>query len=267
MALVVPPPTALPNALQPTTEAVQRDANKREITPAINPDGSAASVNDSAVDKKYPKRGKNNSKKPRHKQQDNQGRSQQRGAQSSAEKGIEESIDDRSDNQLNGFQCRHFQQSLTSLLPEPDTAPEDIMNHMTALRQSLLARAPLTDEERWQLAEINHIIRTALNELARQKCLAEVKMAAAEQPFDRAVIKEEDRPKELMTVGLEELFSAAVPVSEKGLMPDQGSLSAEVSDKVSAARFAKSKLAGAVVGQFYEDSTEPEIEARIDHQE
>lgn len=263
MALVVPPPTALPNALQPTTEAVQRDANKREITPAINPDGSAASVNDSTVDKKYPKKGRKSTKKPPHKQQDNQSSSQQ----NNTEKRTEKSIDQRPDNPLDSSQFRHFQQSLTSLLPDPDTAPEDIVNQMTALRQSLLARTPLTDEERWQLAEINHISRVALNELARQKCLAEVKMTSAAQPFDRAVIKDEDRPADLMKVELEELFFSSIPVSDKGEGSDKASVSDKDPNKVSAALFAKSKLAGAVVGQFYEDSTEPEIEARIDHQE
>ncbi len=263
MALVVPPPTALPNALQPTTEAVQRDANKREITPAINPDGSAASVNDSAVDKKYPKQGKKNSKKSLLKQKNNH----RQGQQSSTENDPEESIEHSSDNHLDSSRFHHFQQSLPRLLPNPDTAPEDIVNQMAALRQSLLARVTLTDEERWQLAEINQLTRVALNELARQKCLAEVKMVAAEKPLDRAVIKDEDRATEVMTVGLEELFVSAEPVSDKGTKLDKEVLSNEVQDKVSAARFAKSKLVGAVVGQFYEDSAEPEIEARIDHQE
>jgi hypothetical protein len=241
MALVVPPPAAIPNALNPTTAAVQRDAEKREITPAINPDSASASADNATADKDKvdyksakDKTAKKDKKKTTTKNKSN-----------NTAKDSENSIDD-----VTAISDGVNEQANVEFSFAVGATPEAIIAQVLALKQRLLEKTTLTDADRWQLSEINRVTRKALTDLVRLKRLDEVKAVAAELPLVNTVLKGDVVTGVSLPVALDDLFAFSFAEdSELG--------------KVSA----KSKLAGAVVGQFYEDNIEPQIPPKIDHQE
>ncbi|MFT5879182.1 MAG: hypothetical protein ACI86X_000272 [Moritella sp.] len=242
MALVVPPPASIPNALNPTTAAVQRDAEKREITPAINPDSASASADNATADKDkidYKSARDKTAKKKDKKKAEPKNKS------NNTAKDSENLIDD-----VTVISDEVNEQADVEFSFAVGATPEAIIAQVLALKQHLLEKTSLTDADRWQLSEINRVTRKALTDLARLKRLDEVKAVAAELPLVNTVLKGDVVIGVSLPVALDDLFAFS--------FADDSELA-----KVSA----KSKLAGAVVGQFYEDNIEPQIPPKIDHQE
>ena len=241
MVLVIPPPTGIPNALNPTTAAVERDADKREITPAITPDSASASTSDSTEEKDLlsynPK--KND---PDRKKKSAQDPSLLTSDDDETAVVIEHLVDDVGTIN-NGF-------GPVTLPIDMADPPETIIVAVLLLRQAILAKPTLDIEDRRQLAEINHIIKNALADLLRLKQLDEIKELAAQLPGVTGVLKGNNVHSHV--VALDDLFSASF---DDGVGVAKGSVS------------AKSKLAGAVVGYFYGENIEPQPPSQIDHQE
>lgn len=238
MALVIPPPTTIPNALNPTTAAVERDAEKREITPAITPDNASASTADSTAEKDFVNYAGNKHNSGGNKKHSSNPEPQ---AGDDDENGVlagEGKIAETSVNELDNL-------ILTVDMTEP---AEVIIANILLLRQAILAKKNLSANDRQQLAEINYIIKTALADLLRLKQLDEIKLLAAQQPRSTEILSGEVAHVDV--IALSELFTA----------------SAEHADSESTIS-AKSKLAGAVVGYFYGENIEPQPPAQIDHQE
>ena len=240
MALVIPPPTGIPNALNPTTAAVERDAEKREITPAITPDGASASTSDSTTDKDLinynPKKNDPDSKKKQ------------------ARDPSALTLDDDEDVVLDHVTREDETpvDNASSIVLSIDMAdpPETIIAEVLLLRQAILAKSALMGGDRQQLAEINHIIKTALADLLRLKQLDEVKVLAAQLPGATGILKGENVHSHV--VALDDLFGSSF---DDDMDVATGSVS------------AKSKLAGAVVGYFYGENIEPKPPSQIDQQE
>ena len=241
MVLVIPPPMGIPNALNPTTAAVERDAEKREITPAITPDSASASTSDSTEEKDLlsynPK--KND---PDRKKKSAQDPSLLTSDDDETAVVIEHLVDDVGTIN-NGF-------GPVTLPIDMADPPETIIVAVLLLRQAILAKPALDIEDRRQLAEINHIIKNALADLLRLKQLDEIKELAAQLPGVTGVLKGNNVHSHV--VALDDLFSASF---DDGVGVAKGSVS------------AKSKLAGAVVGYFYGENIEPQPPSQIDHQE
>ncbi|KXO11291.1 hypothetical protein AKG98_676 [Moritella sp. JT01] len=240
MALVIPPPTGIPNALNPTTAAVERDAEKREITPAITPDGASASTSDSTTDKDLinynPKKNDPDSKKKQ------------------ARDPSVLTLDDDEvivlDHVSHEGERRMDDVSSIVLSIDMTDPPETIIAEVLLLRQAILAKQTLKVGDRQQLAEINHIIKTSLADLLRLKQLDEVKVLAAQLPAATGVLKGENVHSHV--VALDDLFASSF---DDDMDVATGSIS------------AKSKLAGAVVGYFYGENIEPQPPSQIDQQE
>ena len=241
MALVIPPPTTIPNALNPTTAAVERDAEKREITPAITPDSASASTSDSTAEKDLinynPK--KND---PNHKKKSTSAPTQLTADDDDIAVVITEHAGDS--DTIEGGSER------VTLPVDMTVPPEIIIAEVLLLRQAILAKPTLDIDDRRQLAEINHIIKTALADLLRLKQLDEVKVLASQLPGATGVLKAEDVHSNV--VALDDLFAYSFD---------------DEADTVTATVSAKSKLAGAVVGYFYGENIEPQPPAQIDHKE
>ncbi|WP_017221658.1 hypothetical protein [Moritella dasanensis] len=241
MALVIPPPTGIPNALNPTTAAVERDAEKREITPAITPDSASASTGDSTEEKDLlnynPKK---NDPDRKHKS----ARDPALDTSADNDPGIDiEHAVDENETINDGFE--------RVTLPIDMTDPPEIMiADALLLRQAILAKSTLNIDDRRKLAEINHIIKTALADLFRLKQLDEVKVLASQLPGAKGVLKGQSSHSSV--VSLDDLFAYS--------FDDQV-------DSTSASVSAKSKLAGAVVGYFYGENIEPQPPSQIDHKE
>lgn len=254
MALVIPPPTAIPNALNPTTAAVERDAEKREITPAVTPESASASTNDSTAEKDLlnynPK--KNDSDRKRKSPRDP---SPFTDNEDSAAVVIDNVVgeDDRSNT---GFE----RSTLPIDMAQP---PETIIAELLLLRQAILAKATLDIDDRGQLAEINYTIKTALADLLRLKQLDEVKELAAQLPSATGVLKGENMHSHV--VSLDDLFASSF--DDAILSHSSSNSSSNSSGNESVAVSAKSKLAGAVVGYFYGENIEPHSPSQIDHKE
>jgi len=240
MVLVIPPPTGIPNALNPTTAAVERDAEKREITPAITPDGASASTNDSTTEKDLinynPKKNDPDSKK------------KQAGDPSALTLDDDEVIVLDHVSQEGGTRVDDF--SSIVLSTDMTNPPETIIAEVLLLRQAILAKPALKVGDRQQLAEINHIIKTALADLLRLKELDEVKVLAAQLPGETGVLKGENVHSHV--VALDDLFASSFD---------------DDMDVTTESVSAKSKLAGAVVGYFYGENIEPQPPSQIDQQE
>jgi len=241
MVLVIPPPTGIPNALNPTTAAVERDAEKREITPAITPDSASASTGGSTEEKDLlsynPK--KND---PKHKKNPAQDPSLLSSNDDDTAVTSEYVVSDV-EAINNGFEA-------VTLPIDMADPPETIIAEVLLLRQVILAKPVLDVEERRQLAEINHIIKNALADLLRLKQLDEIKELAAQLPDVTGVLKGD--VVHANVVALDDLFAASV---NDDVDVAKGSVS------------AKSRLAGAVVGYFYGENIEPQPPSQIDHQE
>ncbi|MDX2320318.1 MAG: hypothetical protein QNK26_06930 [Moritella sp.] len=241
MALVIPPPTAIPNALNPTTAAVERDAEKREITPAITPDNASASTSDSTAEKNLinynPKKNDSNRKKKP---------ARDRSLLTADDADITTVVEHVSDD------VETINDGFDRVILAVDMAdpPEIIIAEVLLLRHAILAKSALDTDDRRQLAEINHIIKTALADLLRLKQLDEVKALASRLPGVTGVLKGENTHSNV--VALDDLFTYS--------FDDEG-------DDVTAAVSAKSKLAGAVVGYFYGENIEPQLPSQIDHKE
>ncbi|QUM83188.1 MULTISPECIES: hypothetical protein [unclassified Moritella] len=240
MVLVIPPPTGIPNALNPTTAAVERDAEKREITPAITPDGASASTNDSTTDKDLinynPKKNDPDSKK------------KQAGDPSALTLDDDEVIVLGHVSQEGETRVDDFSSIVLSI--DMTNPPETIIAEVLLLRQAILAKPTLKVGDRQQLAEINHIIKTALADLLRLKELDEVKVLAAQLPGETGVLKGENVHSHV--VALDDLFASSFD---------------DDMDVTTESVSAKSKLAGAVVGYFYGENIEPKAPSQIDQQE
>lgn len=236
MALVIPPPTGMPNALNPTTAAVERDAEKREITPAITPDNASASTADSTAEKDLVNYKSKKGDPERKKKQ-----SSDPSAQVSTDDDVIEYVPSENRTILD-------EQGSVTLSIDMTAPPETIITEVLLLRQAILAKPALDISDRQQLAEINYIIKTALADLLRLKQLDEVKVLASQLPQSSGVLKGE--AKHSNVVALDDLFSYS--------FDDDLSV-----NPVSA----KSKLAGAVVGYFYGENIEPQPPSQIDHQE
>lgn len=251
MALVIPPPTAIPNALNPTTAAVERDAEKREITPAVTPDSASASTNDSTAEKDLlnynPK--KND---PEHKRKQPRDPSSFTDNEDRAAVVLEHAVgeDDRSNT---GFE----RSTLPIDMAQP---PETIIAELLLLRQAILAKAMLDIDDRGQLGEINYTIKTALADLLRLKKLDDVKELAAQLPSVTGVLKGENIHSHV--VSLDDLFASSI---DDAAILGNGSGNNLGNDSVAVS--AKSKLAGAVVGYFYGENIEPHPPSQIDHKE
>lgn len=241
MVLVIPPPTGIPNALNPTTAAVERDAEKREITPAITPDSASASTGDSTEEKDLL------SYDPKKNDPDRKNKPAQDLSLLTSdddETAVEnEDLVDGVGTINNGFEGVTLSIDMTG-------PPERIIVAVLLLRQAILAKPALKVGDRQQLAEINHIIKTALADLLRLKKLDEVKALASTLPRATGVLKGKDVHSHV--VALDDLFAVSFD-------DDVGVAKGSVS--------AKSKLAGAVVGSFYGENIEPQPPSQIDHQE
>jgi len=242
MALVIPPPTGIPNALNPTTAAVERDAEKREITPAVTPDSASASTSDSTAEKDLlnynPKKNDPDRKKKNH-----QAPANLTASDDDADAVVLEYAASDVDTTDAGFSPF----TLPINMADP---PETIIAEALLLRQSILAKKKLSIDDRRQLAEINHTIKMALADLLRLKELDEVKALATQLPSAAGVLK--GAPAHSHVVSLDDLFACS--------FDDDLTMA---TDPVSA----KSKLAGAVVGYFYGENIEPQPPSQIDHQE
>jgi hypothetical protein len=238
MALVIPPPTAIPNALNPTTAAVERDAEKREITPAVTPESPSASTADSTAEKDFINF---KSKKDDH------GRKKKPSKDPAAQKPL---ADDSVVLEHASIESASIvdKQITTILSVDMTEPPETIIAEVLLIRQAILAKSNLSVDDRQRLAEINFIIKTALADLLRLKQLDEVKVLASQLPHSSAVLKGQAEHSDV--VALADLFACSFADD------------AEV-NTVSA----KSKLAGAVVGYFYGENIEPQPPSQIDHQE
>lgn len=240
MALVIPPPTGIPNALNPTTAAVERDAEKREITPAVTPDSASASTADSTEEKDLL------NYNPQKQDPDRKRKHHREASGISVEDDpavvIEHTSEDAGINQA-GFDRVRLPIDMTD-------PPEIIIAEALLLRQSILAKTTLDLDDRRRLAEINHTIKTALADLLRLKQLDEIKALAAQLPGESGVLKGTKIHSDV--VALDDLFACSVD--------DDTPIA---TDPVSA----KSKLAGAVVGYFYGENIEPQPPSQIDHQE
>jgi hypothetical protein len=146
MALVIPPPTSIPNALNPTTAAVERDAEKREITPAITPDNASASTSDSTAEKNLinynPK--KND---PGHKKKSTQDPSL-----------LTANDDDTavvSEHVIGDVNTTNDEFERVGLPIDMTAPPEKIIAEVLLLRQAILAKPAFDIDDRRQLAEIN----------------------------------------------------------------------------------------------------------------
>ncbi|PKH05164.1 hypothetical protein [Moritella sp. Urea-trap-13] len=241
MALVIPPPTGIPNALNPTTAAVERDAEKREITPAITPDNASAATSDSTADKDLinynpKKQDPHQKKKPSH----------EPSSSIDADDGV------ILDHVIPEGEAQTPAESVVSVMGSIDMSgpPETIIAEVLLLRQAILAKSTLIVNDRQQLAEINHIIKTALADLLRLKLLDEVKVLASQLPGAKGVLKGQSTHSNV--VSLDDLFAYS--------FDDQA-------DSAGASVSAKSKLAGAVVGYFYGENIEPHPPSQIDHKE
>jgi len=241
MVLVIPPPTGIPNALNPTTAAVERDAEKREITPAITPDSASSSTGDSTEEKDLlsynPK--KND---PDHKKKPAQDPSLLTSDDDDTVD-VSEHLGDDVGTINNGSE------SVTLPINMADP-PETIIAEVLLLRQVILAKPVFDIEDRRQLAEINHIIKNALADLLRLKQLDEVKVLASKLPGATGVLKGDNTHSNV--VALDDLFGYSF---DDDVDVAKGSVS------------ARSKLAGAVVGYFYGENIEPQPPSQIDHQE
>lgn len=241
MALVIPPPTGIPNALNPTTAAVERDAEKREITPAITPDSASASTADSTEEKdllNYNPKKNDSDRKHKH----DRPPALDTATEDDPSIVIEHTVDEN-ETIDDGFE--------RVTLPIDMTDPPEIMiAEALLLRQAILAKSTLNIDDRRKLAEINHIIKTALADLLRLKQLDEVKVLASQLPGAKGVLKGQSTHSNV--VSLDDLFAYSF-----GDKADSGSASVS----------AKSKLAGAVVGYFYGENIEPNPPPQIDHKE
>jgi len=230
MALVIAPPIAIANALNPTTAAVVRDAEKREITPAITPDNASPATRDSTADKDVI-----------HYNPKKQHPEQKKKPSDEPPSPIEVDNADAAD-------LEHVSRVMLSIdMTDP---PETIIAEVLLLRQVILARSTLTVHDRQQLAEINHIIKIALADLLRLKQLDEVKVLASQLPRAKGVLK--GLVTDFHVIALDDLFAYSV---------------ADNRDSASTGVSAKSKLAGAVIGYFYGENIKPQPPSLIDHQE
>jgi len=235
MVLVIPTPTGIPNALNPTTAAVERDAEKREITPAVTPDNASSSAEDSTADKDL-----FNFTSKKH-------------GSDSKKKQTNDSLSENDDTEViehvvaesAGIFDEQTEVTLSVDMTEP---PEIIIAEVLLIRQAILAKSMLSTHDRQQLAEINHIIKTALADLLRLKQLDEVKALASKLPHSNTILKGESAHSNV--VALDDLFAY--------------SFEDDVNTNTVS---AKSKLAGAVVGYFYGENIEPQRPSQIDHQE
>lgn len=235
MALVIPPPTAIPNALNPTTAAVERDAEKREITPPVTADDGAASTADSTSDQHAI-----NHKQPKDKNKKQHASAEERHA-------TEIDDDDKIKILSDDIPVLHQAQ------PDVETIdlsnidqPEVFIIRLIAKKQQILAKEVISDLERAQLSEINHAIKQTLSSLYRMKELDEVKRIASERNAPERVIKESSSAVSV-PISLDDLFA---------FTSDDESNEQAISAKV--------KLARAIVGQFYEDNIEPQLTPKID---
>ncbi|QUM78987.1 hypothetical protein HWV01_00915 [Moritella sp. 5] len=240
MALVIPPPTGIPNALNPTTAAVERDAEKREITPAITPDGASASTSDSTTDKDLINY---NSKKNDPDSKKKQARDPSVLMLDDDEVLVLDHVSHEGETRVDDFSSIVLSIDMTN-------PPETIIAEVLLLRQAILAKPTLKVGDRQQLAEINHIIKTALADLLRLKELDEVKVLAAQLPGETGVLKGENVHSHV--VALDDLFASSFD---------------DDMDVTTESVSAKSKLAGAVVGYFYGENIEPQPPSQIDQQE
>ncbi|QFI39704.1 hypothetical protein FR932_18765 [Moritella marina ATCC 15381] len=255
MALVIPPPTAIPNTLNPTTAAVERDAEKREITPAVTPDSASASTNDSTAEKDlihYSSKKKPKKNDPDRKKKSPRDPSLFTDNEESTTVVIDHIVDEDDRNHT------AFQRSILSI--DMEQPPETMIAELLLLRQAILAKATLDIDDRGQLGEINYTIKTALADLLRLKQLDEVKVLAAQLPSATGVLKGDNIHSHV--VSLDDLFASTV---DDAAILSNGS--AHISDHDSVAVSAKSKLAGAVVGYFYGENIEPHPPSQIDHKE
>ena len=235
MVLVIPTPTGIPNALNPTTAAVERDAEKREITPAVTPDNASASTADSTEEKdlfNY------TSKKDDSEDKKNQ-------SSASPASADDTDVTENTTEYVDVIVEEHDEVALAVDMTRP---PEMIIAEILLIRQAILGKSTITVNDRQQLAEINYIIKTALADLLRLKELDEVKELASRLPHSTGVLKGTDVHSDV--VALDDLFAYSF---------DEVTTASSVS--------AKSKLAGAVVGNFYGENIEPQPPSHIDHQE
>jgi len=238
MALVIPPPTAIPNALNPTTAAVERDAEKREITPAVTPDSASASTADSTAEKDFVNY---QTKKDAH------GRKKKPAKDHATQNTLE---DDSVVLEHASTESGPIADKQTTMIFSVDMnqPPEIIIAEVLLIRQAILAKSKLSMDDRQRLAEINFIIKTALADLLRLKQLDEVKVLASQLPHASGVLKGEAVHSDV--VALDDLFACSF-----------------ADDIETNTVSAKSKLAGAVVGYFYGENIEPQPPSQIDHQE
>ena len=239
MALVVPPPTTIPNALNPTTAAVERDTQQREITPAVTAQQASASTADSTSQQPldYPLKSPS---------QHGKGSSQQ-GYQGEAVTTDDNPSAEAVDSAVLTAKEQTLAEDALQLAVDPHAPPEVIIHQALRLKQQILARSNLDAPDRWLLSEANDLIRHALVDLTRRKQIYEVKQAAPAGDSVSAVIKAGSQSVNVSTVALTDLFAVnSNPDS------DQSDVSPTV------------KLAGAVVGQFYEDNIEPALPQQID---
>jgi len=238
MALVIPPPTAIPNALNPTTAAVERDAEKREITPAVTPDSASASTADSTAEKDFVNY---QTKKDAH------GRKKKPAKDHATQIPLE---DDSVVLEHAPTESGPIADKQTTMIFSVDMnqPPEIIIAEVLLIRQAILAKSKLNMDDRQRLAEINHIIKTALADLLRLKQLDEVKTLASQLPHASGVLKGEGEHSDV--IALDDLFACSF-----------------ADDIETNTVSAKAKLAGAVVGYFYGENIEPQPPSQIDHQE
>lgn len=234
MALVIPPPTAIPNALNPTTAAVERDAEKREITPPVTAENASAATSDSTTNNhEINYRGGKGGDNLSAEHIDEDSNEDEAASGQSNLVSIEESADEQ-DEEL--------------VIPD-ELTPEIRITLLIEKKQRILAKSKITAHDRSQIAEINHAIRIALLALLRLKELDEVKSLAAQQGMPQGIIKQADNVA-AKAVNLDDLF-AFTHEDELGI----------------TAITARTKLARSVIGQFYEDNIEPQLQAQIDREE
>lgn len=244
MALVVPPPTNIPNALSPTTEAVERDAEDREITPPVTAENATAATSDATTNNHEVNYRKDKSKKHKDKQL-----AEDEHKHPFIEPEVVVDIEHDEDEFI------HIEEHVTSYIPPVSLevpvglSPEALIIQLIEKKQHILAQSDIDSDERGRLAEINHTIRLSLLELFHLKELDEVKTIAANLPKHSQIIKDTETDNSL-PIALSDLFTFTAE-DELGVTPIS----------------AKTKLAGAVIGQFYEDNIEPQLNAKIDRNE
>jgi len=234
MALVIPPPTAIPNSLNPTTAAVERDAEKREITPAVTAENASAATSDSTS---------------------NNHEINYRGGKHRGEHQVNPDTEDVDDDSVSSGVTELFQdekdteEPYEELIISDELTPEIRITLLIAKKQQILAKSNITAHDRSQLAEINYAIRVALLALLRLKELDEIRSFATQKSMPQDIIKQADNLN-AKAVSLDDLF-AFTHEDELGITGIS----------------ATTKLARAVIGQFYEDNIEPQLQAQIDRKE